>query len=126
MDQIILVEDSYLTMPYGTHAYDYVISAMSLHHLLQDTKRNFYMKIHAALKTGGTYIEGDSVTTTKMEHQFLEEFHESLMLVTALAHDYLLHTEFPGNFRMPDSNPGKLDIIVEHAVIHTIISRYFR
>ena len=78
MNQITLVADSYLTMPFGRHRYDYIISAMTVHHLLHDTKRKLYRKIHAALKPGGKYIEGDSVTSTKMESQFLAEYNEEI------------------------------------------------
>lgn len=81
MDQIRLVEDSFLTVPFGVQIYDYIISAMAIHHLLHDTKRTLYQKIHAALKPGGKYIEGDSVTRTDMENQFLIEFYEGLKLV---------------------------------------------
>jgi AraC family transcriptional regulator len=56
MDQITLVTDSYLTMPLGTQAYDYVISTLAVHHVLHDTKRELYRKIHAALKPGGKYM----------------------------------------------------------------------
>jgi len=78
MNQITLVVDSYLTMPFATHAYDHIISAMTIHHLLHDTKRNLYRKIHAALKPGGKYIEGDAVTTAEMEDQFLDEYNKEL------------------------------------------------
>jgi tRNA (cmo5U34)-methyltransferase len=78
MSQITLVRDSYLAMPFGTQAYDHIISAMSVHHLLRDTKRELYVKIHAALKPGGKYIEGDSVVPAEMESQFLAEYHEQV------------------------------------------------
>jgi tRNA (cmo5U34)-methyltransferase len=78
MSQITLVADSYLAMPFGTQAYDHIISAMSVHHLLRDTKRELYVKIHAALKPGGKYIEGDSVIPAEMESQFLAEYHEQV------------------------------------------------
>lgn len=78
MGQITLVADSYLTLPFGTHAYDYVVSAMTAHHLLHDAKRALYRKIHAALKPGGKYIEGDSVTPAEMESQFLAEYDEQI------------------------------------------------
>jgi len=74
MSQITLVADSYLTMPFGPQTYDHVISAMAVHHLLRDTKCGLYMKIHRALKPGGRYVEGDSVTLTAMERQFLAEY----------------------------------------------------
>ena len=75
MSQITLVADSYLTMPFASQAYDHIISAMTVHHLLRDAKRELYMKIHAALKPGGKYIEGDSVVPAEMESQFLAEYH---------------------------------------------------
>lgn len=76
MSHITLVADSYLTMPFGTITYDHVISAMTVHHLLYDTKLRLYMKIHDVLKPGGKYIEGDSVVPEEMEGQFLAEFHQ--------------------------------------------------
>ena len=36
MSQITLVADSYLSMPLGSQAYDYVVSVLALHHLLPD------------------------------------------------------------------------------------------
>ena len=94
MSQITLVTDSYLTMPFGTQAYDHIISAMANHHLLRDTKRELYMKIHAALKPGGKYVEGDSVIPAEMESQFLAEYHE---LVTGMppAEDGYYHIDVP-------------------------------
>lgn len=78
MDQITLIADSYLTLAFGTQVYDHVISVMSIHHLLHDAKRELYRKIHAALKPGGKYIEGDSVTRMDAEDEFLEEYNASV------------------------------------------------
>jgi tRNA (cmo5U34)-methyltransferase len=78
MNRITLVTASYLTMPLGTQAYDYILSTMALHHVLHDTKRELYTNIHAALKPGGKYIEGDSVIPAVMERQFLAEYHEQV------------------------------------------------
>jgi tRNA (cmo5U34)-methyltransferase len=78
MHQITLVTGSYLTMPFGAHVYDYILSAMTIHHLLHNAKRTLYRKIYAALKPGGKYIEGDSVTPAEMEGQFLAEYSNSM------------------------------------------------
>ena len=94
MNQITLVTDSYLTMPLGTQAYDYVISTMAVHHVLHDTKRELYMKIHAALKPGGKYIEGDSVIPAVMERQFLAEYHEQVAGMPQ-AQDGQYHIDIP-------------------------------
>ncbi len=74
MNQITLVAGSYLTMPFEAQAYDYVVSAMTAHHLLRDAKRRLYMRIHAALRPGGKYIEGDCITPAETESQFLAEY----------------------------------------------------
>jgi len=94
MSQITLVADSYLTMPLGRQAYDHVISAMSMHHLLRDAKRELYMKIHAALKPGGKYIEGDSVIPAEMESQFLAAYHRQVASVPP-ARDGHYHIDVP-------------------------------
>ena len=76
MNQITLVADSYLAMPFGAGEYDYTISAMANHHILRDTKRELYIKIRAALKPGGKYIEGDPVVAPEIESQLLAEYQE--------------------------------------------------
>jgi len=76
MDQITLVVDSFLTTPLGRQAYDYALSTMSMHHVLHDKKRELYRKIHAALKPGGKYVEGDSVVPAVLEPLFLDEYHK--------------------------------------------------
>ena len=94
MSQITLVTDSYLTMPLGAQEYDHIISAMANHHLLRETKRKLYRKIHAALKPGGSYMEGDPVTSAEMEGQFLAEYHESIAGMPS-AEDGHYHIDVP-------------------------------
>jgi tRNA (cmo5U34)-methyltransferase len=92
--QITLVADSYLAMPFGIQAYDHAISAMSLHHILHDKKRELYAKIHAALRPGGKYVEGDSVVPADMESQFLDEYYEEAATVPP-APDGHYHIDIP-------------------------------
>lgn len=94
MGQITLVVDSYLTLPFGMQAYDYILSAMTVHHVLHDTKCSLYRKIHAALKPGGKYIEGDSVTTAEMEHKFLAEHRQQIADMPPV-HDGHYHIDMP-------------------------------
>ena len=94
MSQITLVADSFLTMPFGTQAYDHIISVMSIHHLLRDAKRELYVRTHAALKPGGKYIEGDPVTPVEMESQFLAEYHQDVAGVPQ-AEDGYYHIDVP-------------------------------
>ena len=81
MGQITLVRDSYLTAPLGTSAYDCAISVLANHHLLHDAKRALYARIRAALKPGGCFVEGESVTSAEMEGQFIAEYHEQAATV---------------------------------------------
>jgi tRNA (cmo5U34)-methyltransferase len=92
--QITLVTDSYLTVPFERQVYDYIISALSLHHILRDTKCELYAKIHAALRPGGKYVEGDSVVPTDMESQFLDEYYEEVATVPP-APDGHYHIDIP-------------------------------
>ena len=92
--QITLVADSYLTMQLGTQVYDHAISVMANHHLMHDTKRTLYARIHRALKPGGKYVEGDSVTPAEMESQFLAEYHQQVATVPP-AEDGYYHIDVP-------------------------------
>jgi len=94
MNQITLVVDSFLTMPFGSRAYDYVLSGNAMHHVLRDTKRALYEKIHAALKPGGKYVEGDSVIPRELEGQFVAEYHECAATVPP-APDGTYHLDVP-------------------------------
>ena len=94
LSQITLVKDSYLTMPLGSQVYDHVLSGLSMHHVLRDTKRELYKKIHAALKPGGIYVEGDSVIPLEMEGEFIAEYHECAATVPP-APDGTYHLDVP-------------------------------
>ena len=59
LNQITLIQESYMSYSFGEETYDYVMSVMTAHHLLPESKRNLYRRIKKALKPGGIYIEGD-------------------------------------------------------------------
>ena len=94
MSQITVVVDSFLTMPLGSQVYDYVLSGNAMHHVLRDTKLELYKRIHAALKPGGMYIEGDSVVPPSMEGEFLAEYHQDAAAVPP-APDGTYHLDVP-------------------------------
>jgi tRNA (cmo5U34)-methyltransferase len=102
MSQITLVVDSFLTMPLGCQVYDHVLSGLAMHHVLHDTKRELYRKIYAALKPGGTYIEGDSVVPHEMEGQFIAEYHECAATVPP-APDGTYHLDVPFSLQTQES-----------------------
>ncbi|MEQ1887133.1 MAG: class I SAM-dependent methyltransferase [Bryobacteraceae bacterium] len=47
--------------------YDAIVSALSIHHLTDDLKRDLYARIFAALRPGGVFINADQVLGTTVE-----------------------------------------------------------
>lgn len=76
--QISFLVGSYTTLPLGKSTYDYVVSAMTVHHLLPAPKVELYRRIHESLKPGGSYIEGDFVVDAAEEQEFLEYYQEKM------------------------------------------------
>ncbi len=50
----------YETQPIEGH-YDAVVSALSIHHLSDDSKHSLFRKIHGALDSGGVFVNADQV-----------------------------------------------------------------
>lgn len=73
-DQITIVNDSYLKVPFEKGKYDYIISVMTMHHFLEDEKLKLYKKMRKAIKTDGRYIEGDYVVEQSKAKELLEEY----------------------------------------------------
>lgn len=92
VEQIECVQGSYVTEPFALNAYNYAISVMTIHHLLEDAKRELYRKIRNALKDGGLYIEGDYVEDEVEEQKLLKEYHEAMKKA---APDQLYHIDIP-------------------------------
>jgi tRNA (cmo5U34)-methyltransferase len=77
-DQISFLVGSYTELPLGTNRYEYVVSAMTVHHLLPEPKVALYRKIHEALKPDGSYIEGDFVVDAAEEQEYLEYYQKKM------------------------------------------------
>ena len=66
---------SYVVADYGTMALPrdvhLVVSALSIHHLSDDGKRDLFARIHAALVPGGTFVNADQIlgATPEVEAQ---------------------------------------------------------
>lgn len=73
-DQINVIKNSYLTLEFGENKFDYVVSVMTIHHLLYETKKKLYKKILKSLKDNGKYIEGDYVVSKEKEKTLLNQF----------------------------------------------------
>jgi tRNA (cmo5U34)-methyltransferase len=68
LGQIAVVQASYLDWQYPSEAYDYALSANTMHHFTEPVKVDIYRNILKALKPGGMYIEADfMVDDVRME-----------------------------------------------------------
>jgi len=74
--QITLVQASFLDFEIGVERWDYIVSVMAMHHLTPGEKLHLYRAIHAGLKPGGHYIEGDYVVTKEEEEKLLKRYRE--------------------------------------------------
>lgn len=72
--QLLLIQGSYLEMPFAKIRYDYVLSVMTLHHLRPAAKRGMYEWIHQALEDGGRYIEGDYIVSEQEAGRAWDEY----------------------------------------------------
>ena len=90
--QIACVQGSYVTEPFALDEYDYAISVMTIHHLLEDPKRELYRKIRNALKNGGVYIEADYVESESEAQRLLKDYHEAMKTVEP---GQLYHIDIP-------------------------------
>jgi tRNA (cmo5U34)-methyltransferase len=61
LDQIRLLQASFLEEEFGEGAYDVVLSAMALHHWSPKVKLLLYRWIREALRPGGRFINGDYI-----------------------------------------------------------------
>ena len=97
--QIRLIQGSFLEMFSGETKYDYVVSVMTLHHLLPKSKGRLYHRIRQALKAGGKYIEGDYIVSKEKEVRMLAECREKLRLVEGCG-DGIYHVDIPLTMEM--------------------------
>ena len=56
----------YVTAPLGEN-YDAIVSALSIHHLDDATKRTLFSKIHKALRPGGVFVNAEQVAGPSAE-----------------------------------------------------------
>ncbi|MDZ7844664.1 MAG: class I SAM-dependent methyltransferase [Anaerolineales bacterium] len=78
LEQIELIQGSYLDLDLPEERFDFVISVMTLHHLLPETKLALYGRIYRTLKSGGSYIEGDYLVLEQKMLELRERYHQWL------------------------------------------------
>jgi tRNA (cmo5U34)-methyltransferase len=72
--QIKTIADSYLSLKLMSHSFNYVVSVMSLHHLMPAKRTALYKRLRNALVPTGTYVEGDYIVSLEKEERLLKEF----------------------------------------------------
>lgn len=72
--QIKMISDYYISLKLKPHSFNYVVSVMSLHHLMPAEKIALYKKLRNALVPTGAYVEGDYIVSLEEENRLLKEF----------------------------------------------------
>ena len=72
--QIKMIAGSYLSLKLKPHSFNYVVSVMSLHHLMPEKKIALYTKLRKALVPTGAFVEGDYIVSLEEEKRLLKEF----------------------------------------------------
>ncbi len=93
LEQITVVQASYLDWPYPKESFDYALSTYSLHHFLPERKTAIYRNILAALKNGGLYLEADYMVREKEMTEALRQYHEHMAALGGETGDY--HIDIP-------------------------------
>lgn len=92
MNQIRLINDSYLSYPFEMQQYDYVISVMTMHHYLYKEKCDLYKRIKQSLGMNGIYIEGDYIVSKEQEADMVKQYYQKIKLID---NDSLCHIDIP-------------------------------
>jgi tRNA (cmo5U34)-methyltransferase len=92
--QIETITDSYLELDLKPLSYDFIVSVMSLHHLLPAKKTSLYSKFRQALVPSGAFVEGDYIVSIDEEIKLLKEFQER-MKKTPFLEDGQYHVDIP-------------------------------
>jgi len=95
LNQIKIIQGSYLTIPFNQNYYDYVIASMTMHHFIKEEKVRLYKKINSALIKGGKYIEGDYYMKSKEEEEKCVDFYHDAINKIPKAEKHLYHIDIP-------------------------------
>lgn len=85
---------SYFDVDLGEGVYDAALSTYSLHHFDEEEKVELYKRIHAALKPGGFFVEGDYTCKTEEQMTFLHNENERVRKEAGITEE-LYHLDIP-------------------------------
>ncbi len=72
--RVSVVTGSFLTLDFGTQAYDAVVSSMALHHWIPSIKLDLYRRVRATLRPNGVFVNADYVVSANESNRRLQAF----------------------------------------------------
>lgn len=78
LSQLTLLKGSYLELPFGVAAFDYVVSGMTMHHFPPEVKLGLYSRLRRCLRPGGVYVEGDYVVDAGEEARCFAAYEDAM------------------------------------------------
>lgn len=94
MQNIEVVNGSFMDTPFRQTYYDYAVSVLSMHHLTYERKLNIYRRIRNALALEGQYIEADHILPTNEERTRLAWYNRQLE-AQVISPDEEYHIDIP-------------------------------
>jgi SAM-dependent methyltransferase len=92
---LTLIHASYFDYDFGTAKYDVALSFQTMHHFSHEDKIKLYSRVHAALKTGGRYIECDYMVDRQQEEDFFFRENTRIRKELGIAEDEFYHYDTP-------------------------------
>lgn len=94
LEQLEVMQGSFLDMPFREGHYEYVVSVLAMHHFTYPQKLNLYTRVRKALLSGGMYIEDDYYLAPEEEKQHLA-WHQQLLETGTISPDTGYHIDIP-------------------------------
>jgi len=92
---LTLVCGSYFDVPFGEKCFDAAVSVESLHHFSAERKASLYGRLHAALKTGGSFVLTDYFAESEeLEKEYFQNL-AALKKEQNLSEDEFYHYDTP-------------------------------
>ncbi len=92
---LTLIHASYFDYDFGIEKYDAAVSFQTMHHFSHADKLKLYSRIHAALKTGGRYIECDYMVEKQKDEDFYFSENARIRKEQGIAEGEFYHYDTP-------------------------------
>ena len=95
IENLDIMNDSYLEMEFGEGKYDYIIACSTLHHLIPEDKLQLCKKMHRALKVNGYLLIQDYIASTEEDELSEREKYVNLIENGDIDKDRIYHIDLP-------------------------------